>query len=278
MMTDLAYSVLMPLAPWEPEAVLREALQSLAGQTLPAAQVLVSCDGEPSAELWTVLRTCPLPLEWVVGPGAEGVGPVLARGLEACRYELVVRADADDISRPERCAIQVRWMLEHAHVAALSSWIEEFGGEQDRFLCRRVPVDSERIHRSAKRRNPLNHPAVILRREAVLAVGSYRSRPGFEDYDLWLRLLNSLGPGCLANLPEPFVRARVGRAHLSRRHGLAYAYAETLFFVGAAREGLIGWGDAALALLVRLPLRLLPSDLLGQVMRRFTRSRLSRGD
>lgn len=265
------YSVLMPLAPWEPADVVQQALRSLEQQTLLPAQVLVSCDGEPPAKLGSVLASSPLPLERVVGPGGEGVGPVLARGLHSCRYDLVVRADADDLSSPQRCAIQVDWLLKHPEVMALSSWIEEFSDDWRRPLCRMVPADPQRIRRTARRRNPLNHPAVILRRQAVLAVGSYRSRPGFEDYDLWLRLLARWGPECLANLPQPLVRARVGRAHLARRHGLAYARAESRFFIGAVREGLISRRDAVLALGVRLPLRLLPAHLLGWVMRQFTR-------
>lgn len=262
----------MPLAPWEPASILRQALQSLAKQTLPPSQVVVSCDGLPSAELGAVLDGGLLPLERVDGPGGEGVGPVLARGLLACRHDFVVRADADDLSLPDRCSIQLAWLMEHPHVMALSSSIEEFSTEHSQLLLRRVPCDPVRIHRAAMRRNPLNHPAVIFRRQAVLEVGSYRSRPGFEDYDLWLRLMARWGPRCLANLPQPLVRARVGSAHLARRHGCDYARSEFLFFLSAAREGLITWVDALLALCLRLPLRLLPASLLGQVMRRFTRS------
>jgi hypothetical protein len=266
-----SYAVLMPIAPWEPADVVKEALQSLERQTLPPDQLVVSCDGELPSELTAVLNACTLPLLRVDGPGGEGVGPVLARGLLACRHDLVVRADADDLSLPQRCAIQVSWLAVHPEVMALSSWIEEFSSEQPRRFYRRVPCDSARLHRCAVRRNPLNHPAVIFRRQAVLAVGSYRRRPGFEDYDLWLRLLTRWGPQCLANLPQPLVRARVGRAHLARRHGWRYARAESAFFLGAASEGLISWCDAFLALGLRLPLRLLPARVLGQVMRCFTR-------
>jgi hypothetical protein len=266
------YAVLMPLAPWEPPAHLQEALHSLEWQELPPAQVVVSCDGEPPADLACVLQRSQLPLECVIGPGHEGVGPVLARGLLACRHDLVVRADADDFSLPERCSIQVAWMQRHLNVQALSSWIEEFTAENQHGLCRWVPCDQAEVVRCAKRRNPLNHPAVILRRQAVLAVGNYRSKPGFEDYDLWLRLLNHWGSSCLANLPRPLVRARVGRAHLVRRHGWRYARAEGLFFISAAGEDLISWPDALLALALRIPLRLLPANLLAQVMRLFTRS------
>lgn len=267
-----AYSVLMPLAPWEADDVLREALQSLAQQTFRPTQVVVSCDGEPSPELSRVLETAPLPICRVMGPGREGVGPVLARGLKVCDHDLVVRADADDMSVAERCVIQLTWMMQHPEVVAMSSWIEEFSDQDDARLLRRVPTDSLSILRQSRRRNPLNHPAVILRRQAVEVVGSYRHRPGFEDYDLWLRLLQYWGPACLANLPQALVRARVGQAHLTRRRGWAYALGEARFFLAAAQEGLLGWSDALLALALRLPLRLMPAGVLSQAMRAWTRT------
>jgi len=269
-----SYSVLMPLAPWEPADVVQEALASLERQTLPPSEVVVSCDGPPSAALSEVLKSNPLPLVRVDGLGGEGVGPVLARGLLACRHDFVVRADADDISVPHRCQVQVAWLADHPDVIVLSSWIEEFREDRSPVMYRRVPCAAKEIQASAKRRNPLNHPAVIFRRQGVLSVGNYRSRPGFEDYDLWLRLLRCGGSGSLANLPEPLVRARVGRAHLARRHGCRYANQETRFFLGSAREGLISWQDALVAIGLRLPLRLLPSPLLAVTMRHVTRSGL----
>lgn len=272
------YSVLLPLAPWEPPAVLGQALASLAAQTLPPAQVVVSCDGPPGAALRAQLEGGGLPLQIVVGPGGEGVGPVLARGLQHCREELVVRADADDLSRRERCAIQVAWMARHPAVLVLGCVIEEITTPAAPPVSRRlVPLDPDRIGRVARYRNPLNHPSVILRRQAVLAVGNYRARPGFEDYDLWLRLLSAHRSGVLANLPEALVQARVGPAHLARRHGWRYARAEAMFLLACGREGLIPWHHVLQALALRLPLRLLPSALLAWVMLRATRQAVDRG-
>jgi hypothetical protein len=137
--------------------------------------------------------------------------------------------------------------------------------------CRRVPLDRA-VARWARWRNPLNHPAAMLRRSAVLAVGGYRHQPGFEDYDLWLRLLRRYGPRALNNLPQVLVAARVGPAHLARRHGLTYASYEAHFLWRSACEGQLGWGQALLLLLLRLPWRLLPAPLLAVVMTRLRRA------
>ena len=253
-----AYSVLMPLAPWEPPSQVAAALGSLAEQSLPCAQVVVSCDGTPPAALDDVLSASGLPLERVLGPGGEGVGPVLQRGLLACRQELVVRADADDLCLPERCALQVEAMVARPQLAALSAPILEFIQDpQAPFRIRSVPVGVVVLRRRSRWRNPLNHPAVILRREHVLAAGGYGNRPGFEDYDLWLRLLQK--GAILDNLPEPVVLARVGADHLARRRGLAYVGKEWSFLQACGRQRTLSWPRVLLLALLRCPVRLVPA-------------------
>ena len=267
-----AYSVLMPLAPWEPPAQVAAALESLEQQTLPPAQVVVSCDGEPPAALFAVLTSWSLPIELVIGPGREGVGLVLARGLHRCCHELVIRADADDLSVPERCEIQVQTMLARPDLVALSTPILEFIDSPERPChIRDVPSGAGALRRRSRWSNPLNHPAVIFRRQDILAAGSYRDFPGFEDYDLWLRLL--LQGSLLDNLNQPLVLARVGDDHLARRRGPAYVRKEWRFLFGCGQAGSLSWPRVALLLSLRTPIRLMPADLQKLLTQRMLRLR-----
>jgi hypothetical protein len=272
------YSVLMPLAPWEPVEIVAQALASLEAQTWPAVQVVVSCDGKPPSHLKSLLESVNLPLEIVLGPGGEGVGPVLARGLLQCREELVLRADADDLSVSERAALQVSWMQNNPQAQVMGTPINEFELSVDQPLFQRwVPLTSLAIARKALTRNPINHPSVILRRAGVLYAGNYRAVPGFEDYELWLRLLRIYGPQALCNRPEPLVFARVGLAHLRRRHGWRYAIAEATFLVKCGKSSLLPWILVAGLLLCRIPLRLLPAKILSSIMARTTRCKVLPG-
>ena len=267
-----SYSVLMPLAPWEPLGQVAAALESLAQQTLPCSQVVVSCDGPPPPGLEAVLRASPLPLIQVVGPGGEGVGPVLTRGLQVCSEDFVVRADADDLSLPDRCAIQVEAMNARPDLVALSTPILEFISDPQHVCSQRpAPVGYAALLRRSRWRNPLNHPAVILRRQAVLAVGGYRSCPGFEDYDLWLRLLRQ--GALLDNLDQPLVFARVGVDHLARRRGLAYLRKELRFLHECGRLGTFSWLRVWLLALIRCPVRLVPAWFQQTVTQSFLRSK-----
>lgn len=260
----------MPLAPWEEPAVLAEALATLAAQQPAPQRLVLSVDGLMPYCLQPVVQAqvlAGLPILVLLGPGGEGVGLVLARGLAVCACELILRADADDLSIPDRAARQLVWLAQHPEVMAGSAWIEEFVDRPEQVVgCRHVPVGSQ-VRNWSRWRNPLNHPAVVLRRSAVLAVGGYRNQPGFEDYDLWLRLLHRYGPTAVNNLPEVVVRARVGAAHLSRRRGSAYAMSEARFICRAAREGHMAWGHALFLLVLRLPWRLLPTPALALLMR-----------
>jgi hypothetical protein len=268
----MGYSVLMPLAPWEPPSQVAAALQSLIDQSMPPEQVVVSCDGAPPEALAAVLDATSLPLELVVGPGGEGVGPVLARGLQVCTQELVVRADADDLSLPERCEIQVAAMEANPFLVVLSTPILEFiHSPQAPCGLRAVPSSTALLQRHSRWSNPLNHPAVILRRQEVLAAGNYRDCPGFEDYELWLRLLHQ--GALLDNLNQPLVLARVGDDHLARRRGATYVRKEWRFLVGCGRAGTLSWPRVALLLILRTPIRLLPAALQKRLTQRMLRLR-----
>lgn len=261
------YEVLMPLAPWEDPGIVAEALQSLAALQPQPMRLVLSVDGVMPPRLRAVVEeSWERPILLLSGPGGDGVGLVLARGLLACRCELIMRADADDLSLPHRAARQLAWMDAHPGVMASSAWIEEFVDHPEHVVgCRHVPVGSA-VRAWARWRNPLNHPAVMLRRTAVLGVGGYRHQPGFEDYDLWLRLLHRHGPAAVDNVAEVLVKARVGAAHLGRRRGLNYAKAEAKFLIRAAREGQMAWRQAFLLLVLRLPWRLLPASILSRLM------------
>ena len=246
------YSALMPLAPWESPAIVSQALQSLLNQTFTPQQVVVSCDGRLPEALAQCLKNTELSIELVMGPGSEGVGPVLARGLVQCSQELVLRIDADDLSLPVRAEEQITWMNQHPYVIVMSSTISEFCECPEEPLFQRlVPIGSKSIRRVSRWRNPLNHPSVILRRSAVLALGNYGSFPGFEDYELWLRVLQKHGPHAIANISKPLVLVRVGPSHLGRRHGISYALAETRFLLHSARNRLLPFWCVLISLMLR---------------------------
>jgi len=88
------------------------------------------------------------------------------------------------------------------------------GGAGEADACRRnagpvtaLPLDPAAARRFLRTASPLSHPAVMLRRREVLALGGYRPQLGpSDDYDLWLRLAEQHD---LANVPREVVRYRL---------------------------------------------------------------------
>ena len=95
-----------------------------------------------------------------------------------------------------------------------------FGGRHNH--CFTSPVYREKVHAIDKKLAERfgNHPAVMFKKSAVLAVGGFQHFPYFEDYYLWVRMLQN---GAKAmNLAQPLLLMRAGQAMYSRRGGLKY--------------------------------------------------------
>jgi glycosyltransferase involved in cell wall biosynthesis len=127
----------------------------------------------------------------------------------ATQTALCARIDADDISSPDRLQRQVDFLDRHADIALVGSrvqTIDETGTLKGSYPL--LPCDHDDMLIYALHANPVAHPAVLFRREAVIQAGNYRNvgPVNVEDYDLWLRMAVS---SRLANLPEPLLQYRI---------------------------------------------------------------------
>jgi glycosyltransferase involved in cell wall biosynthesis len=267
-------SCLLSVYAKEDPLYLEEAIESILQQTRRPDELVVVEDGPLPANLRDALDACgkKLPTLRVRLESNVGLGLALAQGLRCCNFDLVARMDADDIARPARFERQAKFMRANPEALLLGSTVEEFRfrpGDLARF--RRTPETDEAIRRRARIRNPFNHMSVIFRKQPVDAVGGYRHRPGFEDYDLWLRLLKQ--PGRLANLGEVLVDVRVGNGMLSRRRGVRYLQSELGFLWDCRQQNLISTVDMARSAFARIPARLAPVWVLERIYDAFLRER-----
>jgi hypothetical protein len=103
--------------------------------------------------------------------------------------------------------VQVDFMEQHPEVCLLSASYERIN--KDGRLLDRVPVPllDDEIRSMMLHKNAMCHPAVMMRKEVVIACGGYRKVfSESEDYDLWLRMSERCQ---LANLEEPILQYRV---------------------------------------------------------------------
>ncbi|MGP8269187.1 MAG: glycosyltransferase [Terracidiphilus sp.] len=255
-------SVLMSVYHKESSVNLRQCLDSLVAQTLPADEVVIVEDGplgEPLKATIAAFRNI-LPIVSLPLPANVGLGAALRVGLYLCRGEYVARMDSDDICVPERFQKQVDFLERNREVDVVGSAIAEF--EQDCSApqsIRLLPAADSALRRFAKYRSPMNHVTVIFRKASVVAAGNYEACRCFQDYHLWARML-ALGYR-LHNMNEILVYVRCGNGMQDRRGGLAYLKEEIHFQAYLRTMGLQDIAGSFLNILMRGPIRLAPNSV-----------------
>lgn len=221
----MKYSVLMSVYEKEQPQYLRESIESILHQTLSPEEFVIVCDGPLSRKLDQVLleykQREPEKLRIFRLKENRGLGRALNYGIEKCRYDYVARMDSDDISFPDRCERQLTEMKKR-NLDLIGAAVAEFEGDPSHVINQRITVETQKeIMEFSKLRNPFNHPVVMFRKEAVQNAGGYLPFPYFEDYYLWVRMLEQ-GARCY-NIMEPLLYMRAGENMIRRRGTASYA-------------------------------------------------------
>lgn len=109
---------------------------------------------------------------------------------------------------------------------------------------------------------------VAFKKDIILSSGGYMDMPGYEDYYLWLRVLeNHEG----YNIQKPLVHARVGNNMIGRRQGYKFMKKEINFQKQIFKEGLISKIQLYNNVFKRALPRLLPKMLLLIIYKLFLR-------
>lgn len=249
-------SVLMPVHAGVAPLLLERALESVAEQTLPPDELVLVEDGPLSAQLGEVIATYPGVIRRVTLPVNGGPGVANQAGLKVCAGDWVIKADADDISLPNRFAS----LLELAHETGAdvcgSSMLEFDRNEDDISSIRSVPLAHSAIARRMRLNNPFNHPAVMYRRSLALAAGGYPDLRFGEDYDLFARMLQA--GARMVNTAEPLVLYRTGPDFVERRRRGATSREEWQLQRRLRSYGVIGRPRMLRNFIVRMGFRTAP--------------------
>ncbi len=205
-------SVLMPV--FNAELYVAEAVASILQQTFEDFELVVLDDGSSDHSAEIVEQTCgdDPRLRLIRSPHA-GLSVRLVEGVAAARGEFIARQDADDISRPERFALQVAFLESHPDISVVGAGSLLIDPDGEPIRERHAPLSHREIEFQLLegRGNAIFHSSAVFRRAHVIDVGNYqpRAEPA-EDVDLYLRLAER---GRLANLPVTLLESR---QHVSR--------------------------------------------------------------
>ncbi|EKF9638646.1 glycosyltransferase [Vibrio cholerae] len=266
------FSVLMALYKGDCPKYFQAALHSIKESTMQPSETVVAIDGPVTAELESVLDSYYniINLKCVRLPSNVGLGNALNSAIISCDNDWIMRFDSDDICHPERFEKQLRYLEENPHVDIIGTWIAEFDDDyHNPHAFRKPPIYHQDIVDYAKSRNPFNHMTIMYRKSKVLEAGGYKDNYLYEDYALWVRMINN--GAVTANMPEVLVYARTGNGMEIRRGGIKYAKSEILAQLGFYQIGFINKRQFYTNLLLRVPVRLVPGGIRKLIYRKFLR-------
>lgn len=230
-------SVLMPV--YNAEAYLRDAVESVLAQNFTDFEFLIHDDGstDGSAE---ILRTFA-----AIDPRIHlskslnlGVAIVLNQLIHRARGRYLARMDADDVCVSNRLELQVSYLDRVEDVDVLGGDCVVIDASSRPIYYIRPPQrHAELDDRHLRGHCAIVHPTVMLRRDAVTAVGGYdQSIRSAEDLDLWLRLAER---GKLANLSEVLLKYRIhGESASSTKRNLQIREVEKICNAACMRRSI----------------------------------------
>ena len=228
----MKFTVLISVYNKENPTFFNEALESIYNQTLIPNEVLIVKDGPLTDELEIVVEkfvkkhpqiTTLLELE-----KNRGLGLALKEGVLSSKYDIIIRMDSDDICIKNRFETQISYMKSHPDIDVMGSWINEFDSDTGNVTSvRKVKLKHNEIVNDAKIKNPMNHVTVVFRKKAILNSGNYLDFLIFEDYYLWMRMINNGHK--FSNIKESLVLVRAGDSMMGRRGGVQYFKQEFKF-------------------------------------------------
>ncbi|MCM1139771.1 MAG: glycosyltransferase [Muribaculum sp.] len=269
----MPFSVLMSLYAKERPEFLRQSLDSVFKQTLMADEVVLVEDGPLTKELYAVVDEYSLKhseLKIIPLPVNGGLGHALNEGIKHCGNDLIARMDTDDIAKSDRFEKQVSFMRSHPDIDGCSAWIEEFIGDIENIVSvKKLPETNDDIYKFGKSRCPINHPAVIYRKKAVIECGGYGPFP--EDYYLWGRMLTKGFK--LHNLQESLLYFRSSENVYKRRGGWNYYKAMLKLQKELHRISYTSYPEYLRNITIRTIVALIPNSLRAFIYKKFLRTK-----
>jgi GT2 family glycosyltransferase len=174
---------------------LGEAIESALGQTHPRCEVIVVDDGSTDDSRAVAARYGDRITLFTQGD--EGVESAVNRGVSEASGEYVARLDADDVLEPTYVEEHLAALRRSPDAAYAYCPARQFGARTGVTRC--FPFSA---YIMARRTNYV-HGSALLARSDFLGAGGYESLGAHanEDWDFWLRLLESGKRGTFVHAP-----------------------------------------------------------------------------
>lgn len=174
---------------------LGEAIESILNQTIKDFEFII-IDDASSDSTYEIIQSYAQKDNRVIGlrnAVNSGLGYSLYTGVSKARGRFIARMDADDISLPQRFAVQVKFLESHPEVACVGTSAKVFGNVS--FLAKlkgiHCPTQHEEIKAWLLLGTPMMHPSVMFNGELMrnLCLNYNPAYRKAQDFELWTRLV-----------------------------------------------------------------------------------------
>lgn len=192
--------------------MILEAVRSLCEQTVLPSKIIIVDDGSTDKTSLDILNaikadtTIPIPVVVIQQPNS-GVSTARNTGIRKTETPLVLVLDGDDKVKPSYIEKVCKLLHDNASMVAASSWMNTFG-VLDSVICPSGGNVNKFLSRNCC---PATH---ILRREVWEKSGGYDEsmRSGFEDWDFFLSMLETIPNAHIGIVSEPLIDYRTAPA------------------------------------------------------------------
>lgn len=217
---------------------VRQAIESILGQTLKDLEFVIVIDGPVGNELKELLASFAGKDKRIrILSNDQNMASFFCmnRVIKVAKSPYIARMDADDISMPQRLERQLEFLEEHRGFDMVGTFAVEIDENGRKIFTKRLPIAMEEIIAWMPRRIPFVATSVFFRRSFFEKVGLYSGKyPTCEDIDLWIRML---AKGVKAtNIPEFLVQFRITKDFWKRRRGFRRAWMELNLRIQCIRE------------------------------------------
>ena len=257
----LPFSVLISIYHKENPSWFREALDSVFVQTFLPNEIVLVEDGPLTPELYAVIDEYKEKyhiFNIVKNETNLGLGLALQKGVLACSNEIIARMDTDDIIPTDRFEKQLHAIEKGYDV--VSCWSTLFMNDLDNIIAVKTrPEQHDAIVKLAHKRSPVCHAAAFMRKSAVLSAGNYLHKQYYEDYNLWIRMIQNGAK--FYNCQESLYFVRTTEEQLNRRSGFKYLKNEIKYLKEFYDMGFYSMGDLIKNSTIRAIARLMPNGM-----------------
>jgi glycosyltransferase involved in cell wall biosynthesis len=195
-MSSPKISVLMSV--FNNDEFLKEAIDSILNQTFTDFEFII-IDDASTDQTYSILKAYKDPRIIILKNNSNlGLAASLNAAIQIARGEYLARQDADDISNIHRFERQVKYLDQHDEVGVLGATTEWIDKDNKSLLVWQQPTDNPHIQQTLLVYCCIIHGSVMCRTDVIREAKGYnlKMREG-QDYDLWLRISETIDIACL---------------------------------------------------------------------------------